>query len=149
MGLYVTYSDDKGTCLRTSEPIRKGEVAVEMVGNLLGEEAAGPKSLQISDKLWLESSPEMIDNNVNHSCSPNCKIVFINLRVYLIALRNIGFDEELTFNYNTTELDFEGFECHCGSPNCTRWISGAANLSDVDRDKIKDMMLPYLAKKWV
>jgi hypothetical protein len=65
---------------------------------------------------------------VNHSCNPN---VFFNTTTFqLVALRDIGVDEELTFFYPSTEWDMaQAFQCNCSSDNCLQTIQGVKYIS--------------------
>jgi SET domain-containing protein len=56
---------------------------------------------------------------MNHCCDPNTVCLGDNA---LVAIRNIQPDEEVTYDYITSEIDPRGpldwGECLCGSPNC-------------------------------
>jgi len=54
---------------------------------------------------------------VNHCCDPNCEIDELDGRVWIIAMRNIKPNEELTYDYNLYDGDDEA-PCHCGASNC-------------------------------
>lgn len=54
---------------------------------------------------------------INHSCDPNCETDEIDGRVWIIALRNIKPGEELAYDYNLYDGDFDA-PCHCGAKNC-------------------------------
>ncbi len=71
----------------------------------------------------------------NHNCNPNAKIGIyprfqganplspweVDLAVLLIAKKDIGIREEITFDYETTEEELaEPFKCNCHG----RWIRG-------------------------
>ena len=54
---------------------------------------------------------------VTHSCEPTCRVSFLHRA--LIALRDIGAGEAVTFDYRTTEKRLVGpLQCRCGSPSC-------------------------------
>ena len=64
---------------------------------------------------------------INHHCSPNCEVYFINNTPFIYALEEIKKGEELTFDYRlslisdtalTSEQKKEWFPCNCGSPVC-------------------------------
>lgn len=58
---------------------------------------------------------------VNHSCRPNAGLMG-NRR--LVALRDIGEDEEIRFDYSTTMADgLWTMECRCGEPTCRRLVT--------------------------
>lgn len=69
-----------------------------------------------------------IDGNsarwINHSCAPNCEAEEVDGRVYIHALRDIGEQEELFYDYGlvidarlTKKLKRE-YACHCGAATC-------------------------------
>ena len=64
---------------------------------------------------------------MNHHCSSNCEVYFINDTPFIYAMEEIKKDEELTFDYHLNlfeemPLTFlqkrEWFPCNCGSPVC-------------------------------
>ena len=64
---------------------------------------------------------------INHSCNPNCEVLYFNETPYIYAMREIQEGQELNFDYKLgfdTELDLssdqkkEWFPCNCGSENC-------------------------------
>jgi D-alanine-D-alanine ligase len=69
----------------------------------------------------------------NHSCDANTEYEGLNV----IASRNISKGEELTLNYASFLDDqMEPFECHCGSYNCAKWITGIPNNSVTTREHV-------------
>ena len=53
----------------------------------------------------------------NHSCDPNVVVCFDDWTMR--TCRDVAVDEELTFNYLTTELEMkEPFDCGCGCEKC-------------------------------
>lgn len=109
-------------------------------------------SLQIADDLHLDvgdghSGEEMFDRYfwrfLNHSCEPN---TMIRSR-QVIAIREIGPWEDVTFNYNTTEYAMaEPFECHCGSPRCIGIIRGFKHLDAAERLRLRPLLADYLLR---
>ena len=62
---------------------------------------------------------------VNHSCEPNCEAqIDEELKIWLVALREISEDEELTFNYGFDLEDYSKHPCRCGSGKCVGFIVG-------------------------
>jgi SET domain-containing protein len=59
---------------------------------------------------------------LNHSCSPNCEAQIEEDRIWLIAIRNIGAGEELTFNYGFNLENYRDYPCRCGSPDCVGFM---------------------------
>ncbi len=63
----------------------------------------------------LVSKPECYTNN---SCSPNAFYYSVNQQHYLLAMRDIQKDEEITLCYDMLVVDGDSWECRCGAPNC-------------------------------
>lgn len=59
----------------------------------------------------------------NHSCDPN---VGVKGQILLVARKKILIGEEICFDYETTEIVGEEFECNCGAENCRKKITGNA-----------------------
>lgn len=73
---------------------------------------------------------------INHSCDPNCRVsvrrVRDRTRILIVAIRDIGPGEEITFYYNvqpniSEEMENESLGgddtmklCYCGTTKC-RW----------------------------
>ncbi len=55
---------------------------------------------------------------LNHSCEPNTFYYTVNKVSYLIAIRDIQEDEELTLEYSVANFTGKVWNCKCGSPNC-------------------------------
>jgi len=83
---------------------------------------------------------------MNHSCNPNCAIVN---RTQVITLREIEVDEELTFDYSTTEEDpYWEMPCNCGYEFCRKLITPTAKFTlDKTSNEIlstKNLELKYI-----
>lgn len=82
---------------------------------------------------------------INHSCNPN--VFFNTTSMELVALKNIGANEELVFFYPSTEYDMDRpFLCFCGSDTCLNDIKGARYIPyDVlQRYRLSDFILQQL-----
>ncbi len=67
---------------------------------------------------------------LNHSCEPNAALRGREL----IALRDIRANDDVGFDYNSTEWEMAApFACHCGSARCLGTIRGYAHLSPAQR----------------
>lgn len=56
---------------------------------------------------------------INHSCSPNCKIVD---KFVMVTRRNIEKDAELTADFSNHSDKGQKFVCNCGGKNCRKTI---------------------------
>lgn len=64
------------------------------------------------------------DAYINHSCEPNSEIRRARPQVLLVALRDIAYDEEITFDYATLYRKPWSMRCSCGTRSCRKVISG-------------------------
>lgn len=91
-----------------------------------------------NDSLW---------QSMNHGCEPNVRID-VDKRE-MIAIRPIKAGEELTFNYNTTEWAMTSpFTCGCGAPSCAREIRGFKHLTESQREALRPLVSPFIARRW-
>ncbi|WP_171908555.1 SET domain-containing protein-lysine N-methyltransferase [Streptomyces nanshensis] len=108
-------------------------------------------SLQIGDGIHLDlpsgyDQETIMDSYfwrfMNHSCEPNATVEGRQVK----AVRDIGPGDEITFHYNTTELDMsEPFDCECGSALCEGRIAGFAHTTREARARIRPWLAPHLA----
>lgn len=59
----------------------------------------------------------------NHSCDPN---IGIKGQIIVLARRPIEAGEELTFDYETTDIAPDPFDCRCGTANCRQSVDGSS-----------------------
>jgi SET domain-containing protein len=135
--------------LRAAKNFAAGEFIFEFIGQKLSPEEATDFALQIDTDVFLESAAEYQDENfLNHSHNPNCKIIINNGHVLLVAKKPIPIGEELTFNYNTTELWFlrSAFLCSCGEKACAGFTAGFIGLSRDEQRQLYEEgdLVPYL-----
>ena len=81
---------------------------------------------------------------INHSCDAN---VGIKGQIILVARRKIQSGEELTFDYDTTEIVAEPFQCQCGSAKCRNIIDGGAWKDDQFIIDNKDFLSWYILER--
>lgn len=84
-------------------------------------------TVQLGDNQHIMLNPEYLQY-INHSCNPNC--FFDTTHLTVIALRDIAYEEELSFFYPSSEWEMsQPFVCNCGSQQCLGMIRGAKHLS--------------------
>lgn len=103
------------------------------VGRIRGRTVADPHyssnyCMDLGGNLSLDPSPPF--RYLNHSCSPNCLLVLLQVEyddgtpteseIWLEAMRDIHPGEELTIDYGWPAES--AMRCDCGSPNCRGWI---------------------------
>ncbi len=61
---------------------------------------------------------------INHSCNPNCEVEIKNEKIWIISLKKISKNEELSYDYgyNFDKNDFRDHVCKCGSKKCIGFI---------------------------
>jgi SET domain-containing protein len=119
--------------------IKKGEVILKFEGEIWSRkkvdklESKNKELFEIFDKYSLQVDKDLflfskkiddIDNFVNHSCNPNSYVYIKSPKeVFLIALRNLKKNEEITFDYSTTMYnDRWTSKCKCKSKICRKVI---------------------------
>ena len=128
------------------QSFQPGEVIAEFWAGTI---AAEPTYLtvQVDKGKHITLQPEFLQY-INHSCNPN--VFFDTTSMKLVALREIEYDEEMTFFYPSTEWQMtQPFNCYCGHVNCLGQIKGAAFLSeDVWKQyRLTDFIQQQLAKR--
>ncbi|MEM7211498.1 MAG: SET domain-containing protein-lysine N-methyltransferase [Pseudomonadota bacterium] len=133
----------EGRGLFCVSPIASGETVVVKGGHVFDRrtrdelsKTLGPAEIQIDDHLFIgpttQAEREASMMCLNHSCDPNVQIVG---QITFRAMRDIGPDEELTFDYATGDDDDWEMDCACGAAICRGRVSG------------KDWMLPELQRR--
>lgn len=99
--------------------------------------------LPIDDDYFLGAKDLIEENQIklynNHSCNPNCGM---RGEISFVAIRDIEKDEELTIDYAFIDNEDYSFECHCGSDNCRRIITGF----DWKIKELQEKFYPYFAR---
>ena len=84
---------------------------------------------------------------VNHSCDPNCGIKVNETGAHdFIAIKKIGINEEITFDYamRNYSVDYFPTQCMCGSDKCRGKITGWKGLPDKIKKEYEGFAAPYL-----
>lgn len=82
-----------------------------------------PKSrcARIADNKYVDD--DKVLNWINHSCDPNSKLNINRGDPALISIKDIARDEEITVDYNKTEIEGIRMKCYCGSKNCKGYFN--------------------------
>lgn len=129
--------------LYAMEPIARNEMIIEYVGEVLRQKVS-----ELREKKYLRSGigssylfrideQTVIDATklggiarfINHSCTPSCTAKIIKVegkkRIVIYALRDIGANEELTYDYKfeRESNDEERIPCLCGSSGCKGYLN--------------------------
>ena len=102
----------------TTKSIEKGKIFYEVPAECILNRPKS-KCAHIGKNTWV--SDEKVLNYVNHSCDSN-SILDITNKPKLIAKREIKSGEEITVDYNKTEIKGEKVPCNCKSKNCKKYF---------------------------
>lgn len=103
--------------------------------------------IEVAEGFYLAStSLTAIDDaeRFNHSCEPN---VGVQGQLIVQARRAIAAGEELTFDYETTDISMTPFECRCGAASCRQLIDGNAWKSPAFQQANAGWLSPYIAER--
>lgn len=102
--------------------------------------------LQVDEEFYLLTAEEPEPNDCfNHSCDPN--LGFFG-QIGLVALRDIKAGEEMMFDYAMSDGEpYDEFECHCGSSNCRKMVTGNDWKLPELWGKYAGYFSPYLARR--
>lgn len=147
--LKVVYVWGKELSIFANKEFKKGDKIIYLKGKLVNEKNSTPEAVQINDDKFIDTKYLVPEDFINHSCSPNTKLDIA--KRWFIAIKDISKNEEITFNYLTTEWDMKkwgaDFKCICGSKKCFGHIKGFKYLKHTDKLKLKPFLSPLLLKK--
>jgi uncharacterized protein len=97
--------------------------------------------MELGEQSALEPDPPF--RYVNHSCHPNCELIQRNRtedadhpRLWLQAKTTLAPGEELTIDYAwPAEV---ATRCHCGCPDCRRWIVARDQLEQAQHGAARE-----------
>jgi len=142
-----------GYTLYAIEPLEKDELILVWGGVILTTEQlkqvpqfARDRAIQVEDDLHLCSG--MVDDLgdcANHSCNANAGL---SGQITLVAIRPIARDEEICFDYGTSDghPDFH-MKCFCGEPDCRGEITGNDWKLPKVQERYKGYFSPYLQRR--
>lgn len=135
--IYVKKTSDRGSGVFATRNIRKDELIAEFRGPRIKiEDMTG-----IPNEVWSHLLNVGVDEYIiarepsartNHSCDPNAGIT---RDVFLVAMRDIAKDEEITFDYSVITADNWKLECKCGSPSCRKVVGNYIDLPEALKRK--------------
>ena len=143
----------KGIGSFADAPIPMGTIVATFGGTFLTEvdfetypSERRNRSIQIDiDQFILGPESREPGDSINHSCSPNCQM---RNATQLIAMRDIAVDEELTYDYATSDISqYDEFECACGSDNCRVRVTGNDWMIPELQSRYQNIFSPYVQRK--
>ncbi|XP_044075820.1 histone-lysine N-methyltransferase 2C isoform X7 [Siniperca chuatsi] len=139
--VYLARSRIQGLGLFAARDIEKQTMMIEYNGTILRNEVAIRK-----EKIYRSQNREVfmfrIDSEhvvdatrtgglaryINHSCAPNCVAEVVTFergyKIIISCIRRIEKGEELCFDYQFDAAEGQHkIACHCGAPECRKWIN--------------------------
>ncbi len=136
--------------------IAKGTRVIEYIGDRITKAESARRSIRMIEKaketghgavyIFELNKRYDIDGDVsyntarfvNHSCNPNCETDIIRGRIWIIAIRDIKKNEELSYDYGYDLDDFRDHPCRCGSDKCVGYIVNQEQWGKLRKLLIKD-----------
>lgn len=139
---YKIIQTDIGASCRATRKIFQNSIIFESMGSI--EDKASKHSVQIDANRHLLANNDLI--YVNHSFNPNChmKIFADPPKLQLVALRDIESDEDLSFNYNTSEWELS---CPFQDCNTQKYVTGCKFLDAQEIKKIWPLLSDWIKEK--
>jgi hypothetical protein len=109
---------------------RADEVIAEYKGELISREEVDRRLDKGNPFIFVAHETLIRDGDIpgnpaqylNHSCAPNCRSFIFEDQIWIVAERDIEPGEELTYDYGYTLDGHDPIACHCGAPDCFRFI---------------------------
>lgn len=144
--LRVKNTGKKGVGVFANKPFGRGELIIcGKPESFIDERTDYSFQVDVNKHIQLDEPARLI----NHSCEPNLGIRNNKFGGYdFIAIRDIFFDEELTWDYCMTEFISIAIKkpCLCGTKSCRRKIGGFVCLPPDIRNKYNEFIADYLKK---
>ncbi|KAK0655215.1 hypothetical protein B0T16DRAFT_424233 [Cercophora newfieldiana] len=136
VGVEVYKTGDRGYGVRSNRCFEPNQIIMEYTGEIITEEECDRRMNEVykdnecyylmsfDQNMIIDATTGSIARFVNHSCSPNCRmikwIVSGQPRMALFAGDHpIMTGDELTYDYNFDPFSAKNVQkCLCGSPNC-------------------------------
>jgi SET domain-containing protein len=164
--IQVRQSGVHGKGVFAVQDIPKGETVIEYVGEIISAQEAEDRHphdpndpnhtfyFQIDEDRVIDA---LHGGNsarwINHSCSPNCKPVVEDGRVFIKAKKDIKQGEELNYDYGLiieermTKKLMAQYPCWCGSPKCRGTLLAVEKKTSKQEKKLALKQLKEKLKK--
>lgn len=137
---------EKGNGIRVLQPIKKGDILDEYVGEIKHASDMDDNVYSFSLDFEDSSSFAYIDAQflgnwtrfINHSCDASAKfelkVIGRRLRAMIVATKDVDMFDELTIDYGAFFWMNHNSLCKCGSPNCENVDRRITEPMDLCRD---------------
>jgi len=153
-GLVARRSHSEGFGVFATRPVGTGEVLCVWGGEIVPTsrlvdlpEGRRRFAVQVEDDLYLVT-PLLgtgAADMVNHFCDPTA---LLSGALTLVARRDLDVDEELTFDYGTSDSNPHlGFACRCGAANCRGRVTGDDWRDPELRARYGEAFAPHILRR--
>ena len=138
--------DRNGRGLYATKDIKEGTRIIDYVGKIITKkQSEESKKFDNSKPIYLFNLNNKFDLDgsgskntarlINHSCSNNCDYEGQGLKLWIVAIKDIKKDEELTCDYGFVydKSDYKQFPCKCKSKNCCGYIVRAESRFRINK----------------
>jgi len=143
--LYVDWTNGNGKGIFAKLNFMKGDTIFMWKGKLKKGSFpwyVGDRWFHVEEHEWVAPLISNPGYYINHSCDPNAGI---KDSIKIVAMKNIRRDEEVTFDYSTSESENGWYLiCHCKNKNCRRIIRSYEFLSAELKLRYRDFISEYL-----
>ena len=153
---YIIKNNHLGKGVYSKVGFKKGEQIIEFSGELVQKKSI-PKNIPCEKDYYMQIDLDFYlgpsgkaDDYINHSCKPNSGLIFTDKEIYLIAIKDIKKNEEITWDYSTTLLNNEWtMNCECNEMVCRKIINGFNQLDKQLQDFYisLNIVAPYIKNK--
>lgn len=129
-----------GLGLFAGEDIKKGELIIEYIGNILNKEEADKKTssqylFEVSRNKTIDGTPRWnIARYANHSCNGNAESDVKKGRVFVKAIKNIKEGDEIVYDYGEEFVKeyIAPYGCRC---TAKRHLYGTKSVEETEKAK--------------
>jgi SET domain-containing protein len=119
-----------GQGLFAAVDLKQGMKIIQYVGEKISKEEGARRAeagnvyiFELTDRYDVDGkSLGNMARYINHSCDPNCEVETNSRTIWIVAIKHIQVDEELTYNYGYDAKDYATNPCNCGARNCCGYI---------------------------
>ena len=131
--LHIKESSIHGMGGFAKEFIPKNSRIIEYTGRRISKKESLDNCIQNNAYIFYLNEEFDLDGNVewniarflNHSCDPNAEARFEDGHIWIVAIRDITRDEEITFDYGYDLESYRDYPCQCGAPSCCGYMIAA------------------------
>jgi SET domain-containing protein len=131
-----------GQGLFAAQDIKKGTRIIQYIGEKISSRerarrlAAGNAYIfRLTYRFAIDGQTlENTARYINHSCDPNCEVEKTSDTIWIVALRDIAAEEELSYNYGYDARNFQENPCNCGAQSCCGYILAQEYWSLISRE---------------